>query len=1159
MSIKNHPLITTVTRTLQPFMIVLFSTFILAACGGGSGSDGTPAPVKIGANLTLTISDGQNQQASEFAAASTIKLTVQAKNDFGRGASGIAVTFATTSGSLSQSTALTDSNGFASASLITTSNSVGVATITTTATVDGAALSEAKSIEITEQIVASNTLTLEVLDSACQTPVNSITAGNTLCLKARLSLDDVGVSGEVVTFTAPLGTLRQQTALTNASGEATVLFDTIITDIGAATATASANSISGTQNYQLTQPQSQSNATLSLVILDATCSTPMNRAASGNSLCIQASLVQNNQPLSDALITFAASLGTLQQTTALTNAIGVATVVLNSTNNILGAASASVTFEQVTTRQNYEFTSGTPQDTTTITLSVLDANCAAQVTDITAGNTFCLQASLIKSNQPLSNQVVDFSVTSGTLRPASALTNSAGVVSVFVDSTTNLLGAGVATATFGTFNAAKNYQYTDGTPQQGSETLSLSILDTSCNAPVSSAPAGITLCLQASLIKDNQPQIGTIVSFATTLGNLRQNSALTNAAGVVTVFLDSTIDLLAAGIVTASTSQLSASQNFEYTSSAPQGPTDISLTILDSSCTTPTNSITAGSTLCLQAILLAAQTPIEGEVITFAAPIGTLRQQTALTNSAGIASVLLDSADTLLGAATANAVFSTLSGSANYEFTSQNSQPSLEPQITLMTVQNGELKNRFKVGENIQLQAVLKDGNGAALNNVIIRFTAERGQLATTSALTDNNGQAQVTLTAQAVDLGAAVATAQVTINDVTFTKTFNYEILSADAVELDAARIGHFNAQNQFIENELGLTLELDENGEFALSAGGTMGVTIAVVDQDSKRITTPTPVIFNSACAANGNVNLDSPVSTINGEASSTYEDISCATVNGNQDTIVATITVNNVALSASKTIQLKPEAVGSIEFVSAVPTELVLQGTGGQGKQESSTLTFLVKGALGNPLAQQKVNFSLDASPGGLSLAPAESLTNSQGLVTTRVTSGTAPTVVRVTATTAVSDDNTIRTQSDLLSVNTGLPDQNSMTLSTATINPEANNWTGVEVLVTAYLADSFNNPVPDGTTVNFTTEGGDIQGTCNTTNGSCSVTWKGTNPRVINHRITVTAFAIGHETFFDTNGNNVFDDADGDTFIHDGTDSGLDRGVYHNSGFIDHRET
>ena len=63
------------------------------------------------------------------------------------------------------------------------------------------------------------------------------------------------------------------------------------------------------------------------------------------------------------------------------------------------------------------------------------------------------------------------------------------------------------------------------------------------------------------------------------------------------------------------------------------------------------------------------------------------------------------------------------------------------------------------------------------------------------------------------------------------------------------------------------------------------------------------------------------------------------------------------------------------------------------------------------------------------GGISLSRASGFTNSQGLITTQVSAGTVPTPVRVTAS-AEMDFNgqaiKIQSQSDLLSINTGLPD-------------------------------------------------------------------------------------------------------------------------------------
>ncbi|MFT4925549.1 MAG: protocatechuate 3,4-dioxygenase beta subunit [Phenylobacterium sp.] len=1057
------------------------------------------------------------------------------------------VDFTATLGSLRQNSALTNTSGVVSVFLDSTTDLLAAGTVT----VSFGQFSASQNYEYTN---ANSSITLSILDSTCTAEVATVIAGSTLCLKAVLQNNGGAASGEIITFSAPLGTLRQDTVLTDSSGVAFTFVDSTIATTGASTVTATYNATLGaSRNYQFTS----ATPTLSMAILDATCKIPQSQVTAGTILCLQVTVIQNNAPVADALVNFAATLGTLQSTTGLTNTTGVASVLLVSTTDLLGAGTATVSYNQASTTGHYEYTSEFPSSSTAVTLQLLDETCTNAQTDFEAGVTACLTANLTQDGNALANQIIDFTVTSGTLRQNSGLTDSNGNVSVLLDSTTDLLGAAVATANFGAFSAAKNYQYSNGNTQSIT-TLSLAILDNSCTTVTSSSPAGQPLCLQAVLIKDSQPQVGEIITFATTLGTLRQTSALTNASGIVSIFLDSTTDVLNAGVVTATFGLFNNSQSFELTSATAEGPTDITVTTLNSSCTATTTSFEAGSTVCVQAVLRDNNALVVNEIVTFSAPLGTLRQTTALTDTRGVATVFLDSANTQLGASTVTATYSALAANLNYEFTS-GTTTTTEPVITLSGRVDATVTNRFKVGQNFQIQGLLEDGNGTPIADSIVRFTAERGTLATTSALTDNAGAAQVTLTALATEVGAAVATAQTTINGVTYTTSFNYEVLSSDAVELDSAQIGHFDSTNTFVPGVVGTTLTPDVNGNLTLSAGGTMGLTIAIVDQANVRIIDPTSVSFTSACATNSNVNLDATVSTINGEASSTYEDLSCATVNGNQDTIVASITVNNVSLSASTTINLSPEKVGSIEFVSAVPTSLVLQGTGGQGKSETSTLTFKVNGELGNPLAQQAVSFSLDATVGGLSISPASSLTNSQGLVTVRVTSGTAPTAVRVTASTVVdtATNTTIRTQSDLLTVNTGLPDQNSITLSSTVLNPEAQSLTGVEVAIVAYMADSFNNPVPDGTTVNFSTEGGTIQGSCNTVNGSCSVTWTGTNPRVSNHRITISAYAIGHETFFDTNGNNVFDDADG-IAISDNTDSGLDRSAYFDSGFIDHSD-
>jgi len=125
----------------------------------------------------------------------------------------------------------------------------------------------------------------------------------------------------------------------------------------------------------------------------------------------------------------------------------------------------------------------------------------------------------------------------------------------------------------------------------------------------------------------------------------------------------------------------------------------------------------------------------------------------------------------------------------------------------------------------------------------------------------------------------------------------------------------------------------------------------------------------------------------------------------------------------------------------------------------------------------------------------------------------------------------------TQSSQLTVTTGIPTDNSFSLALECFNIEGWQYDGEITGVTARLGDRFQNPVPNGTAITFTAEGGNIESQCTTqTNASeggvCSVSFRSSNPRPADGRVTILAKAIGEESFVDANGNGAFDD--GETF-------------------------
>ena len=141
------------------------------------------------------------------------------------------------------------------------------------------------------------------------------------------------------------------------------------------------------------------------------------------------------------------------------------------------------------------------------------------------------------------------------------------------------------------------------------------------------------------------------------------------------------------------------------------------------------------------------------------------------------------------------------------------------------------------------------------------------------------------------------------------------------------------------------------------------------------------------------------------------------------------------------------------------------------------ENSNVIFQVKDANNNGLPGQTVVLEPTVLVGGLTLdggsTSVSKITDSEGKVIVRVNSGTVPTPVRIKATLQGSS---ISTVSSVLAVAVGLPSQLNFSLAQGTINIEGYNIQGTPNTYTVVGSDRLGNPVPDGTAINFVTEGG-----------------------------------------------------------------------------------
>ena len=336
-------------------------------------------------------------------------------------------------------------------------------------------------------------------------------------------------------------------------------------------------------------------------------------------------------------------------------------------------------------------------------------------------------------------------------------------------------------------------------------------------------------------------------------------------------------------------------------------------------------------------------------------------------------------------------------------------------------------------------------------------------------------------------------------------------------------------NFQNQII----------DLGGITTLAAGGSVGMSVLfAVDDGSGVLTSYTDqvdVTFSSSCITQGlaTVSPSATVTSSAGLATATYSAFGCDTGPGGE-VITARANVGGTELAAQATLVVAGTDVGSVQFISAEPAFIGLRGTGGVGIEEQSTVRFRVVDQVSGPVAGKDVTFALNTTVGGISLTPTSATSDINGEVQTVVQSGTVATTLRVTATEVETG---VSTQSDLMTISTGIPHQNAFSIALGTCNTNTFNVDGHVVPVSVILSDRFQNPVPDGTAIAFTAEGGQIVNGCVTDGGGCSVNWTSANPRPTalsgdiagqtGGRVTIVATAIGEESFLDQNGDFVYD--------------------------------
>lgn len=602
---------------------------------------------------------------------------------------------------------------------------------------------------------------------------------------------------------------------------------------------------------------------------------------------------------------------------------------------------------------------------------------------------------------------------------------------------------------------------------------------------------------------------GQLVSFSSAEERIKFSSstALTNTSGVATVRISpvdgstSAADILQASATVAG-KELQSNRGIQIVGEAPS----ISLTLSSS-------NISATSPATLSATVRDASGAfVRNAVVSFSSQFGlaAFDATTASTGTTGRAAVTVSpktsstaGADVLTASVTVAGVTRTKQVSAQFVGSTSVGTPVLTLNLSTTSISSAAPAT---------VTARLTDARGIAVPGQVVTFDVVRDLAVTNvaTALTNDDGRAVVVLSpANSAAAGADEISASARYSGVDLQATRGFQVQATDVMI------------NSFAS---------------AVSPLSAYAQTALTINLTGASVTSPVNLSISSACVAQGKATLSpTKVSTTSNSVTLQYRDNGCGAV---QSADQLQVVVDGTATSRALTLPIDAPAAASLAFVQAAPEQIFLKGS---GFTESSIVTFEVRDAAGNPLPGRVVELRLQTGAGGVTMEgrgvesieppsadPFVQTSNAQGRVSARVNSGTQPTPVRIHA---KLRGTTIATVSSNLSVAIGLPSQLNFSLSQGTRNIEGYNIDGTPNPYQIIAADRTGNPVPAGTSINFVTEGGQVEAIKQTqiVGGISRTTanFVSAEPRPRDGRVTITAYALGEESFIDLNGNNRYD--------------------------------
>lgn len=660
-------------------------SFLLTACGGGGSlekdgsiSDGDSTTEAATYSVSLKgYSQTDETESNAVTADSPLNLRAILTDNDGDVVDSQRITFTLTDtvGALSQTSALTNTDGEAEVELMA-GTVEGAGEVTATYTVDGTTYTDSFSFsssgDAASDVENAYTISVQGYSQVDGSESNAVSADFPLNIRARLSdADENVISGGRITFALAdnIGSLAQSSALTQADGLATIELTAGTTEgAGEVIATYSINGESYSSTFSFSsagdsEQNIESDFTIELKGLSQSDGTEATAVTAANPLNIQATLFDDEGSVVVAeRITFALSdnIGVLDKTSDLTNEMGQASVILTAgTIEGAGIITATYTVSGETYAESFSFSSAgdagiNPNNEYVIQLQGFSQEDGSETNSVSGDTPIDLIATLTNNGSQVSGEVITFSLSGnvGSLNASSALTQTNGQAKVELTSGT-IEGAGQVTASFTqnsiTYSATLSFQ-SDG--KEGSQPAYSIAIQGYNNGIVSSTVEGdIPLDIIATLTHEGVVVSGEVITFSLSgnVGSLTSTSALTQGNGNAKVQLTSgTVE--GAGAVTASYTldDVTYRKTFTFQSDGKEGSEpEYTLTIqgYDSETDLQSNRVTSLAPLELRATLLNEGTPVSSQSVNFslASNIGVLNPSSGsvLTNSNGIAAIEL--------------------------------------------------------------------------------------------------------------------------------------------------------------------------------------------------------------------------------------------------------------------------------------------------------------------------------------------------------------------------------------------------------------------------------------------------------------------------------------------------------------------------------------